>query len=83
MNKKIIVIGDIILDKYIYGNVDKISQESPTAIVNVDINNDQDVVLGGAANVAANIYNLGGQVKLYSIIGNDKNSLLSKKLIIS
>ena len=81
MNKKIIVIGDIILDKYIYGNVDKISQESPTAIVNVDINNDQDVVLGGAANVAANIYNLGGQVKLYSIIGNDKNSLLSKKFL--
>ncbi len=81
MNTKIIVIGDIILDKYIYGNVDKISQESPTAIVNVDINNDQEVVLGGAANVATNINNLGGQVKLYSIIGNDKNSLLSKKVL--
>ena len=73
-------MGDIILDKYIQGNVEKISQESPTAIVNIDPDYNDQVVLGGAANVAANIFGLGGYAELCSVIGIDQNSNLSKKI---
>ncbi len=66
--KKIAVIGDIILDKYIYGKVDRISPEAPVPIVKV-IN--EKYTLGGAANVAANISTLGGKAYLLGISGND------------
>jgi rfaE bifunctional protein kinase chain/domain len=58
------------LDSYLFGNVERISPEAPVPIV--DIINKQDK-LGGAANVATNIKNLGGTPILCSVIGNDKN----------
>lgn len=58
------------LDSYLFGNVERISPEAPVPII--DITNKQDK-LGGAANVAANIKNLGGTPILCSIIGNDIN----------
>lgn len=81
MKKKILVLGDIILDKYIHGKVEKISQESPTAIVNIDADDNDQIALGGAANVAANIFGLGGYAELCSLIGIDKNSIISKKIL--
>ncbi len=66
--KKIAVIGDIILDKYIYGKVDRISPEAPVPIVKVI---KEKYALGGAANVAANVSTLGGKAYLLGIAGND------------
>ena len=67
-NKKILIIGDIMLDKYIFGNVDRISPEVPIPIVEIK---SEEYKLGGAANVALNIKKLGAEPILISVIGND------------
>jgi rfaE bifunctional protein kinase chain/domain len=79
-NKKILIIGDVMLDSYLFGNVERISPEAPVPIVDVIV---KQYKLGGAANVAANIKNLGGTPILCSVIGNDQKgdiliSLLKK-----
>ena len=65
---KVLVVGDVMLDAYIYGDVDRISPEAPVPILNVT---SRDQRLGGAANVALNIQSLGATPILCSIIGND------------
>lgn len=66
MNKKILVIGDVMLDEYIVGENYHISDEAPVAILKVD---EFVPKLGGAANVANNIKELGGEVLLCGAIG--------------
>ncbi len=81
---KIMVIGDLILDEYIWGSVDRISPEAPVPVVWA---NRRSFVPGGAANVANNIRSLDGDVTLIGVVGKDKNAdtLLSEisKLKIS
>jgi rfaE bifunctional protein kinase chain/domain len=67
-NKKVLVIGDVMLDRYMIGNVQRISPEAPVPVV--ELKNEEDR-LGGAANVALNIISLGAEVVLASIVGND------------
>ncbi len=74
-NKRILVIGDIILDKYLEGIVERISPEAPVPIIKIE---SEDYKLGGAANVAANITSLGGFSTLLGFIGNDVDG---KKMI--
>lgn len=57
--KKVLVIGDTILDYYVYGEVSRVNPEAPHSVV-LDICEDEEVKLGGAANVAANIRGLAG-----------------------
>ena len=64
----ILVIGDIIVDHFIWGSVSRISPEAPVPVVNVTKEN---LLLGGAANVLHNIYALGGKATLCGIIGDD------------
>ncbi len=68
--KKILVIGDIILDAYEFGRVDRISQEAPVPIVSIDRKSHKP---GGAANVALNLSGLGATIELIGIAGNDNN----------
>lgn len=70
-NKNILIIGDVMLDTYLFGNVERISPEAPVPIVDFV---SKDIKLGGAANVAINIKNLGGTPILCSVIGNDDKS---------
>ncbi len=65
---KVLVVGDLMLDRYIFGSVDRISPEAPVPVVDVQR---EEQVLGGAANVAANLASLGAQVELLSIVGDD------------
>ena len=65
---KILVIGDVILDAYYSGKVDRISPEAPVSILDIQ---SKDYRLGGAANVALNIQGLGAKPILCSVIGND------------
>lgn len=65
---RIMVIGDIIVDHFIWGTVTRISPEAPVPVVNVTR---EEMLLGGGANVLHNIYSLGGQATLCGIIGND------------
>jgi rfaE bifunctional protein kinase chain/domain len=67
-SRRILVVGDVMLDKYVKGAVDRISPEAPVPVVNVLSEN---FVPGGAANTAANIRTLGGHAILIGIIGND------------
>lgn len=66
--KKILVYGDIIFDKYIFGDVNRISPEAPVPIVK---QNNIEIRLGGAANVANNIANVSGDVILCGVLGHN------------
>lgn len=76
-NTNILVIGDIMLDKYYYGSVKRISPEAPVPVVNV---NKEEMTLGGASNVANNIITLGGNVCLCGAIGEDFHGKELKRL---
>jgi rfaE bifunctional protein kinase chain/domain len=65
---RILVIGDIIVDHFIWGTVTRISPEAPVPVVNVSR---EDLLLGGSANVLKNIFSLGGRGSLCGIIGSD------------
>jgi D-beta-D-heptose 7-phosphate kinase/D-beta-D-heptose 1-phosphate adenosyltransferase len=66
--KRILVLGDIMADEYIWGAVSRISPEAPVPIVEVE---DENIRLGGAANVVANVRALGGQVDVVGVVGGD------------
>jgi len=67
-DRNILVIGDVILDHYIWGKVDRISPEAPVPVVEVTR---ESFLLGGAANVAYNIVSLGGKASVIGINGQD------------
>ena len=67
---KIAVIGDMMLDEYLIGKVNRISPEAPVPVVNIE---EERFVLGGASNVANNLKSLEGQVRVYGVIGEDDN----------
>ena len=67
-SRKILVVGDIMLDRYWFGSTNRISPEAPVPIVRVLNTSDR---LGGAANVALNARSLGASVSIMSVIGND------------
>ncbi len=69
--KNILIIGDIMLDKYIFGNVDRISPEAPVQVVEVK---KEDYLPGGAANVANNIAALKANAFIVGIVGNDNEA---------
>lgn len=71
----VLIIGDVMLDSYIWGAVERISPEAPVPIINV---HKKDFRLGGAANVALNILALGAKPILCALIGEDEDG---KKLI--
>ena len=69
-NKKILVVGDLILDEFIWGKVKRISPEAPVPVVEVQ---KESLRLGGSANVVNNLCSLGCQVALSGVMGNDDN----------
>lgn len=77
-NKKIMVIGDIVLDRYIFGEVKRISPEAPIPIIEVK---KESFVLGGAANAANNIASLGANAILIGTIGKDLFGKITKRLL--
>jgi D-beta-D-heptose 7-phosphate kinase / D-beta-D-heptose 1-phosphate adenosyltransferase len=70
-DRKIAVIGDVMLDAYMSGTVSRISPEAPVPIVHLHREHHSP---GGAANVAANIAGLGGKVKLVGLTGRDRDA---------
>lgn len=71
------VIGDVMLDTYMWGRVDRISPEAPVPIVVLD---EKEYRIGGAGNVALNCHSLGSQVFILSVTGDDKEGLLLEEL---
>ena len=70
-NPKILVIGDLMIDHYLWGKCERISPEAPVQIVNIDKENS---VLGGAGNVINNLRALESNVDVLSVIGNDNTA---------
>ncbi|EIC12886.1 D-glycero-beta-D-manno-heptose-7-phosphate kinase [Kingella kingae] len=66
---RVLVVGDVMLDRYWFGDVNRISPEAPVPVAKI---NKTDHRAGGAANVARNIAALGGQVALLSVVGDDE-----------
>jgi len=80
---KILVVGDVMMDRFLWGKVSRISPEAPVPVVVVD---HEDFRLGGAANVVNNIDGLGGNPVLCGVVGDDEmgqrimNELIEKKI---
>ncbi len=74
------VVGDIMLDRYLWGEVERISPEAPVPVVMVER---MDLRPGGAANVAWNVSSLGAKVNLIGVLGRDNSARELKELIIN
>lgn len=78
----ILVIGDVMLDRYLRGDALRISPEAPVPVVHVqDLKDSSKDIAGGAANVAINISSLGGKVDLLGLVGDDANALSLKNIL--
>src|SRR5205809_6813689 len=77
-NKRIVVIGDLIADQFIYGEISRVSREAPVFILRHE---HTETTPGGAANCAMNLAALGASVALVSVAGRDESgSALAEKL---
>ena len=77
-NAKVLVVGDVMLDRYWYGAVDRISPEAPVPVVRISREENR---LGGCANVAFNAVSVGAKASLLSVVGDDEASHLLQDLI--
>lgn len=77
-DKTVLVLGDVMVDSYLYGNAKRISPEAPVPIL---IANKREKKLGGAANVAMNVQALGAKPILCSIVGDDKDGAIFEQLL--
>lgn len=75
---RVLVVGDVMLDRYWFGEVSRISPEAPVPVVRVTASEDRP---GGAANVARNIAALSGRAQLLSVVGNDEAGVTLRRLV--
>ena len=77
-SKRVLIVGDAMVDTYMWGDINRMSPEAPVPVVEVHTHEDK---LGGAANVALNLKYLGATPILCSVIGGDNKSTLFQKLM--
>lgn len=77
-SKQILVVGDVMIDRYLHGRVDRISPEAPVPVLNLK---EEDNRLGGAANVALNLKALGATPLLAGLVGDDDNGTVFRTLM--
>lgn len=77
-NSKILVVGDVMLDEYLFCTANRISPEAPVPVTKIK---SREFRAGGAANVAVNISNLGAQTTLIGVVGIDKNAGLIETIL--
>ncbi len=75
---RILVVGDVMLDRYWFGEVARISPEAPVPVVRVERREER---LGGAANVARNAASLGADIGLLGVVGQDEAGMVVEKLL--
>ena len=76
--KKILLLGDFLLDSFLFGTCNRLSPEAPVPIINYE---NEEINLGGAGNVLVNLINLGVKVRPVSILGKDQTSKQILKLL--
>lgn len=74
----IAVVGDLMIDHYLWGSCNRISPEAPVQVVSVE---KESSVLGGAGNVITNLLSLGSDVSIFSVVGDDENGKEMKRLL--
>ncbi len=77
--RRVAVVGDVMLDRYFWGSVGRISPEAPVPVVEIE---SESARLGGAANVAHNIKSLGGEPLLIGVVGKDNSADLLRNLML-
>jgi len=77
---RVLVVGDVMLDRYWFGDVERISPEAPVPVARITKTDER---AGGAANVARNIAALGGQVRLLAVVGDDEAGLSLERLLVA
>ncbi len=77
-DRTVLVVGDVMLDEYVWGEAGRISPEAPVPVVEVE---KETLRLGGAANVARNIVSLGGNVELLALVGEDDHASALRGLL--
>lgn len=76
--RRVLVVGDVMLDRFVYGHVDRVSPEAPIPVLRHE---SEKVMLGGAANVARNLVALGGRAVLVGVLGADaEGDLVAERL---
>ena len=75
---RVLVVGDVMLDQYIWGHVGRISPEAPVPVVEFDR---ESFMPGGAANVARNVHTLGAKTELLGYVGRDDSARQLRKLL--
>lgn len=75
---RVLVVGDVMLDRYWFGEVERISPEAPVPVVNVARSEERP---GGAANVARNVTALGARCSLLSVVGDDEDGRLLRRML--
>jgi len=77
-NARVLVVGDVMLDRYWYGAVERISPEAPVPVVRITREEERN---GGAANVACNVLTLGARASLLTVVGDDEASRKLEALV--
>src|SRR5215470_10832637 len=75
---RVLVVGDVILDRYVWGDAERISQEAPVILLRADRREER---LGGAGSVATMLRALGARVSVAGIVGGDADGALARKLL--
>lgn len=75
---RILLVGDVMLDRYVYGQVERISPEAPVPVLSLER---EEAMLGGAGNVLRNLTSLGAEVTFISVIGTDQAGHQITKLV--
>ncbi|MGE3779857.1 MAG: PfkB family carbohydrate kinase, partial [Pirellulaceae bacterium] len=76
-SRRLLVVGDLMLDRYVVGDAARVSPEAPVLVLNTD---EQDERPGGAASVAAIVRGLGAQVALAGVLGHDAHGERLRKI---
>ncbi|MDG1016342.1 MAG: PfkB family carbohydrate kinase, partial [Woeseiaceae bacterium] len=77
-NSRILVLGDVMLDRYLFGSTERVSPEAPVPVVSVNSIDDRP---GGAANVAMNLSKIGVKTRIFGFIGDDIEGASLEKIL--
>src|SRR5437868_10024955 len=75
---RVLVVGDLMLDRYVWGDAERISQEAPVILLHADKREER---LGGASSVATLLRALGARVALAGVVGNDRDAVRTREMI--
>src|SRR5438477_12633428 len=75
---RVLVLGDVMLDRYVWGNAERISQEAPVILLRADKREER---LGGASSVAAMLQALGAQTSLVGVVGPDSDGVQARRIL--